>query len=341
MFGKLKQTNEFPAVFTSTEAPMSENAPDPETLARVYHSLALIRRTEEEIARLYPSDKIKSPVHLSIGQESVSVGVCDALDSGDMMSATYRGHAAYLAKGGDLNRMMAELYGKGTGGAGGKAGSMHLVDMEAGVMGMSAVVGTTIPIAAGYAFAMKHEGRGRLTACFFGDGATEEGVFSETLNFAALHKLPILFVCENNGFAIHSPLSNRWATENLRERVATYGIPTAHIADADVFAIRRAADTAMQAIRAGGGPQFLECKTYRWREHVGPGEDYDDEYRSRGELTPWQDSDPVTVTGNMLDDDARAAIDDDIEQQIAKAVEFAEQSPWPEPEELFSNVYAD
>ena len=320
---------------------MSGNTPDQKTLARVYRSLRLIRRTEEEIARIYPSDKIKSPVHLSIGQESVSVGVCDVLNGDDMMSATYRGHAAYLAKGGDLNQMMAELYGKGTGGAGGKAGSMHLVDMKAGVLGMSAVVGTTIPIAAGYAFAMKREGKGRVTASFFGDGATEEGVFSETLNFTALHKLPVLFVCENNGFAIHSPLSNRWATEALCERVRTYGIPTHEVGDADVFTIRQTADGALQAIRNGEGPQFMECKTYRWREHVGPGEDYEDDYRTRDELNPWQDSDAVAATGAMLDEPERETIDSEVEQQIADAVEFAEQSPWPEPEELFSHVYAD
>ena len=211
---------------------MSGNVPaDPETLARVYRSLRLIRRTEEEIARIYPSDKIKSPVHLSIGQESVSVGVCDILDASDVISATYRGHAAYLAKGGDLKQMMAELYGKGTGCAAGKAGSMHLIDMDANVLGMSAVVGTTIPVAAGYAFALQREGKSRIAASFFGDGATEEGVFSETLNFASLHKLPILFVCENNGFAIHSPTSNRWATEALCERVRTYGIETRELAD--------------------------------------------------------------------------------------------------------------
>ena len=324
---------------------MSGNTPDQETLARVYRSLRLIRRTEEEIARIYPSDKIKSPVHLSIGQESVSVGVCDALKDNDMMSATYRGHAAYLAKGGDLKRMMAELYGKGAGIAGGKAGSMHLVDMKAGVLGMSAVVGTTIPIAAGYAFAMKREappeGQSRVTVSFFGDGATEEGVFSETLNFAALHKLPILFVCENNGFAIHSPLSNRWATEALCERVRTYGIPTHEVGDADVFTIRQTAESALDAIRAGGGPQFMECKTYRWREHVGPGEDYDDDYRTRDGLVPWQENDAITTTGEMLDDEAREAIDADVEQQIADALDFAEQSPWPDPEELFSHVYAD
>jgi pyruvate dehydrogenase E1 component alpha subunit len=257
------------------------------------------------------------------------------------MSATYRGHAAYLAKGGDLKLMLAELYGKGTGVAGGKAGSMHLVDMKAGVLGMSAVVGTTIPVAAGYALALKREGRGRVVACFFGDGATEEGVFSETLNFAALHKLPILFVCENNGFAIHSPLSNRWATEALCERVQTYSIQTHEIGDADVLVIRQTAKSALQAIRAGEGPQFMECKTYRWREHVGPGEDYDDDYRSRYRLTLWQKNDPVKNTAEMLADTERLAIDAAVEQEIADAIEFADKSPWPEPEELFNHVYAD
>ena len=320
---------------------MSGDVPNPEMLARVYRSLRLIRRTEEEIARIYPTDKIKSPVHLSIGQESVSVGVCDVLKDDDIMSATYRGHAAYLAKGGNINQMLAELYGKGTGVAGGKAGSMHLVDMKAGVLGMSAVVGTTIPVAAGYALALKREGQRRVVACFFGDGATEEGVFTETLNFAALHKLPILFVCENNGFAIHSPLSNRWATEALCERVRSYSIPTHEIGDADVFVIRQTAEIALQAIRAGKGPQFMECKTYRWREHVGPGEDYDDNYRSREGLVFWQKNDPVTCTGDMLVDADRLSIDAAVEKEIANAIEFAEKSPWPKPEELFSHVYAE
>ena len=321
---------------------MSGNVPaDPETLARVYRSLRLIRRTEEEIARIYPSDKIKSPVHLSIGQESVSVGVCDILDASDVISATYRGHAAYLAKGGDLKQMMAELYGKGTGCAAGKAGSMHLIDMDANVLGMSAVVGTTIPVAAGYAFALKREGKGRIAASFFGDGATEEGVFYETLNFASLHKLPILFVCENNGFAIHSPIANRWATEALCERVRTFGIETRELADDDVFAIREAAGQAAQAIRGGEGPQFIECKTYRWLEHGGPGEDYDDGYRTRDERDAWQARDQVAATGAMLDDAERQVIDDEVESLIAEAVDFAEQSPWPEPEELYSHVLAD
>ena len=321
------------------------SVPGPKTLARVYRSLRLIRRVEEEVARIYPSDKIKSPVHLSIGQEAVAVGICDALNEDDIMSATYRGHAGYLAKGGDLKQMMAELYGKGTGCAGGKAGSMHLVDMNAGVLGMSAVVGTTVPIAAGYGFALKREGQGkdecRIAASFMGDGATEEGVFSETLNFSALHKLPVLFICENNGFAIHSPTSNRWATEALCERVATYGIPTYEITDGNVFSIRNTAEKAIAEIRAGGGPQFMECKTYRWREHVGPNEDYDDGYRSRDDFKPWLEDDQVARTGDMMDAAERDDIDADIEKQITEAVEFAEQSPWPDPEELFSHVFAD
>ena len=218
---------------------------------------------------------------------------------------------------------------------------MHLIDMNKNILGMSAVVGTTIPIAAGYAFALQREGKGRIAVSFVGDGATEEGVFSETLNFASLHKLPILFVCENNGFAIHSPTANRWATERLCERVRTYGIEAKELADDDVFAIREAAGQAAQAIRGGSGPRFIECKTYRWREHVGPGEDYDDGYRTRDELEAWQARDQVAATGAMLDDAGRQAIDDEVEGLIAEAVDFADQSPWPEPEELYSHVFAD
>src|SRR5436309_1083397 len=193
--------------------------------ASLYYKLRLIRRVEEEVARLYPSDKIKSPVHLSIGQEAVAVGICDPLRRDDVVSGTYRSHASYMAKGGDLPALFAELYGKTTGCARGKGGSMHLVDMNQYILGTSAVVGTTVPIAVGYSLALKLEGKGRVVAAFFGDGATEEGVLYESLNFAALHRLPVLFVCENNFFAIHTPLEKRWATRQLCERVRTYGIP--------------------------------------------------------------------------------------------------------------------
>jgi TPP-dependent pyruvate/acetoin dehydrogenase alpha subunit len=319
---------------------MAQSTASPQDVARIYAALYLVRRAEEEVARIYPSDKIKSPVHLSIGQEAVAVGVCDALAPDDVVSGTYRGHATYLAKGGDLNAMMAELYGKATGCAGGKGGSMHLIDMTHNVLGSSAVVGSTIPVAAGYALALKREGRGRVVASFFGDGAVEEGVFAETLNFAALRGLPVLFVCENNGLAIHTPLSRRWAGTALCERVATYGIDTARIEDGDVFAIRDAVARAVARIRSTGQPSFIECLTYRWKEHVGPGEDYDAGYRERAELLRWQARDPVRLVGKRLAQDQRRQIEADVEQRIAQAIAFAEASPPPTADQLLRDVHA-
>ncbi len=309
-------------------------------LASLYRSLRRIRRAEEEIARIYPSDKIKSPVHLSIGQEAVAVGVCQALRDEDVVSVTYRCHAAYLAKGGDLNAMMAELFGKSGGCAQGKGGSMHLVDMQAHVLGASAVVGTNIPIALGWALSFKMRGEDRMVACFFGDGATEEGVFYESLNFASLHRLPVLFVCENNFYAIHTPLQKRWANHELCARVAGFGLPTRQITDGDVLAIAEGADEFVADIRAGSGPKFMECQIYRWLEHVGPSEDFAAGYRDRREAEPWQQSDAVLVIGSRLSDQERASIDDEIEAEIAAAIEFAETSPEPERSDLYDNVYS-
>jgi TPP-dependent pyruvate/acetoin dehydrogenase alpha subunit len=307
---------------------------------RIYRSLRLIRRAEEEIARIYPSDKIKSPVHLSIGQEAVSVGVCDVLRPADVVSPTYRGHAAFMAKGGSLRGLFAELYGKATGVAGGKGGSMHLVDMERNVLGTSAVVGTTIPVAVGWALAFKRTKADRVAVAFFGDGATEEGVFTESLNFASLHKLPILFVCENNYYAIHTPLTKRWATQRLCERVETYGIPAHQIDDGDVLKLRDVAARALARIRRGEGPFFIECRTYRWREHVGPSEDFESGYRERTDLEPWLEADQVATVGARLASDRRAAIDAEIEREIADAIEFAETSPFPEISALHTDVFA-
>jgi TPP-dependent pyruvate/acetoin dehydrogenase alpha subunit len=309
-------------------------------LERIYRSLRLIRRAEEEIARIYPSDKIKSPVHLSIGQEAVAVGVCDVLRPDDVVAPTYRGHAAFLAKGGSLRGLMAELYGKATGVAGGKGGSMHLIDMRHNVLGASAVVGTTIPIAVGYALACKRKKTDRVSVAFFGDGATEEGVFAESLNFAALHKLPVLFVCENNYYAIHTPITRRWATTRLCERVRTYGIPAHEVKDGDVFKLRALAGDAVAGMRRGDGPTFVECQTYRWREHVGPNEDFDQGYRSREDLNPWLKNDPVESVGRMLSDERRAVLDSEIELEIEDAIEFAESSPFPVKEALYTNVFA-
>jgi len=309
-------------------------------LERIYRSLRLIRRAEEEVARIYPSDKIKSPVHLSIGQEAASVGICEALRADDVVAPTYRGHAAFLAKGASLRGLMAELYGKATGVAGGKGGSMHLIDMSHNVLGASAVVGTTIPIALGYALALKSMRSDRIVVSFFGDGATEEGVFAESLNFASLHKLPVLFVCENNHYAIHTPISRRWAAPRLCERVETYGIPAHAVEDGDVLKLRALTAEIVARLRGGDGPAFIECRTYRWREHVGPNEDYDAGYRPRADLKPWLDSDQVGRIGAMLAPDRRAAIDTEVEREIEDAIAFAETSPFPAIEALHTNVFA-
>ncbi len=310
-------------------------------IERLYRSLRFIRRVEERIAEIYPSDKIKSPVHLAIGQEAISVGVCDVLRLDDAVSGTYRSHALYLAKGGELPQMMAEMFGKATGCAGGKGGSMHLVGVDHNILGTSAVVATHIPVATGHALAFKRQTTDRIAVCFFGDGATEEGAFYESLNFASLHKLPILFVCENNFFAIHTPLEKRWGSPALCDRVAAFGIPTHRITDLDVFNIRATAAGAVDRIRQGNGPEFMECHAYRWREHVGPNEDFDAGYRSREAARPWMENDQVSRLESMLEADVVGNIQTEIEAEITAAEQFAEQSPFPEAEELMHHVYAD
>lgn len=311
-----------------------------EDIERLYRTLRRIRRVEEEVARIYPTDKIKSPVHLSIGQEALSVGVIDVLTPGDLVATSYRGHAAYLAKGGDLKAMIAEMFGKSGGCAGGKGGSMHLVSPEANVLGASAVVATQIPHAVGAALTQKMRGTGNIAVVFFGDGATEEGVFHESLNFAALRALPVLFVCENNGYAIHTPLDKRWASRRLTERVATYGVPAKMITDGDVLRIREETAEMVAGIRAGGGPGFLELHTYRWREHVGPSEDYAAGYRDRADAEPWMENDQVARLGAMVAPDVRDSIDRALEIEIADAFAHAEASPPPAVEELYAHVHA-
>ncbi len=262
-------------------------------LEKRYKSLYLIRRVEEEIARIYPSDKIMSPVHLSIGQEAISVGVCEHLNSSDIVFGTYRCHAMYLAKGGNLNQMIAELYGKKSGCAQGKAGSMHLIDTTAGVMGASAIVSSTIPTAVGYAFAEKSNNKETVVVCFFGDGAVEEGVFHEALNFASLKKLPILFICENNFYAIHSLESARRACKSITEMASTHNMPAQKLEDMDIDEISQKVKAAISEIRSGQGPQFIEIMCYRWKEHVGPNEDFKFGYRSSVEFEKWFQNDQV------------------------------------------------
>jgi TPP-dependent pyruvate/acetoin dehydrogenase alpha subunit len=310
-------------------------------IKRWYRSLYRIRKVEEEIVRIYPTDKIKSPVHLSIGQEAISVGVCEATRHDDVVFGSYRGHAMYLAKGGDPRKMIAELYGKETGCAKGKGGSMHFIDRDKGVMGTSAIVGTTIPISVGYAYGLKYKHRDSVVVSFFGDGAVDEGAFHESMNFAALKKLPVLFVCENNYYAIHSYHLNRRHSDNICERAKSYGMPAERIEDGDIFKIYEIAKKYIEKIRYGEGPAFIECITCRWKEHVGPNDDFHLRYRSEEEVARWKENDQLIKLRGLLDSHIISAVESEVEQEIKEAFEFAEKSPFPEGKALYEDLFEE
>jgi TPP-dependent pyruvate/acetoin dehydrogenase alpha subunit len=256
--------------------------------AALLRAMMRIRCVEETLADLYPRGEMRTPTHFSIGQEAVAVGVCGALRRDDVAYSGHRCHAHYLAKGGDLNAMVAELFGKETGCARGRGGSVHLNDPEAGLVASSAILGETMAVAAGSALAFQMDGAPRIAVAFFGDGVVEEGIYHETLNLSAVKKLPLLLVCENNGYSTHTRLDVRQPTDTqIWERVRTYSIPAALVDGNDVFAVHAAARTAVEHIRRGAGPYFLEATTYRWREHVGPLWDHDRGYRSKAEVDAW------------------------------------------------------
>ena len=308
-------------------------------ITKLYKSIKRIRRAEEVIAKIYPTDKIKSPVHLGIGHEAIQVGICENLEKNDIVFGYYRSHPLYLAKGGDLNSMMAELFGKITGCAKGWGGSMHLVSLEHGVMSTTAIVASSIPNAVGYAYALKLQNSKQIVVSFCGDGATEEGVTSESWNFAALHKLPILFVCENNELAIHTKRSQRQASLDICGRAEANGVPATLIDHYNTETIYNTAGDLIEKIRDGQGPQFLEVVASRWLEHVGPNEDFKLGYRSEDEVTPFREQDEIERLGSLLDQQIKADIDQEIENEINTAIQFAESSQFPQKEELLKYVY--
>ena len=308
-------------------------------ITKLYRSIKRIRRAEEVIAEIYPTDRIKSPVHLGIGHEAIQVGICENLEKNDIVFGYYRSHPLYLAKGGDLNSMMAELFGKITGCAKGWGGSMHLVSLEHGVMSTTAIVASSIPNAVGYAYALKLQNSKQIVVSFCGDGATEEGVTSESWNFAALHKLPILFVCENNELAIHTKRSQRQAVLDICGRAEANGVPATFINQYNTETIYKTAGELIEKIRNGQGPQFLEVIASRWLEHVGPNEDFKLGYRSEDEVTPFREQDEIERLGSLLDQQVKSEIDQEIENEINQAIEFAESSQFPQKEELLKYVY--
>jgi pyruvate dehydrogenase E1 component alpha subunit len=306
--------------------------PNDELYRRLFRTSLLIRRVEERIIDLYPSDRIQSPVHLSIGQEAVAVGVCDALRPDDLVFATYRSHGFYIAKGGNLDAMFAELYGRMGGVSKGKAGSMHLSAPDVGLMGSSAVVASSIPHAVGAALSFKRRGTSQIAMTVFGDGATEEGVYHESLNFAALMKVPVLFVCEDNGLAVHSYRHVR-QSYNLTRHAATFGIASRRLDEGwDMLAVRQATLEAAERVRAGE-PFVLEIATARYKEHVGVGDDFHFGYRGQKEIDDWKARDPLLTDTKLVE-----ALRPEIEREIEKAVAFAESSPAPGRSELLTDV---
>jgi TPP-dependent pyruvate/acetoin dehydrogenase alpha subunit len=310
-----------------------------ELVIRLFRSLYRIRRVELEIARLYPTDVIKSPVHLSLGQESISVGVCDVLRLSDVVFGTYRGHANYLAKGGNLNSMIAELYGKIDGCCQGKGGSMHLIDLSVHMMGTSAIVASSISEAVGYALALQYKGSDQIVVCFFGDGATGEGAFHESLNFASLKKLPILFICENNNYAIHSKLSERSSQIDLYKFSEVHNITSHVLKKCDIFELHALSAAVVKEIRSGGGPQFIEVHTYRWVEHVGPNDDWHLKYRSKDEIKQFKKNDQVKRLSRLIPEKIQEKIKKEIKNEVLEAIEFAKKSQFPDGKELYKNVY--
>ena len=304
----------------------------------LYRKMRRIRRAEETVAKIYPSDKIKSPVHLSIGQEAVSVGVCSALTDEDGLFTSYRCHAPYLAKGGSLKRMLAELFGKVTGSGQGKAGSMHLNDPDVGMFISSAIVGTNVPLAVGYALSRKLKGLPGISVAFFGDGAVDEGAVHESLLLARMKRLPVLFVCENNQYAIHSHHVTRHGSPTfIAEWASGYGIRTIAFEDDDVVNLHDRTRTIREDILRGDGPVFFECPTLRWLEHVGPGEDFGLGYRESRTYEEARQQDQLTILGKKLTISERTRIDTEIEAEIEDAVAYAEQSPFPDARYLFSD----
>lgn len=319
---------------------------------KILHSLLFnvmrIRLVEERIVEFYPEQEMRCPTHLCIGEEAIAVGVCANLDKKDIVMGCHRSHGHYLAKGGDLNALIAELYGKSTGCSRGRGGSMHLIDMSVNFMGSTAIVGGTIPIAVGTAFGSKLQGKDdTITVVFFGDGAVEEGVVHESLNFASLEDLPILFICANNLFSVYTHISIRQPPRDIFSLAKAHGMESYQADGNDVIEVYEITKKAIETIKKGKGPVFIEFLTYRWREHCGPCYDNDLGYRTETEFNDWVTRCPLetlenkTLKDGVMTDDQIKLMKEKIRNEIDEAFSFAKSSPVPEKSTLAQNVYSD
>ena len=319
--------------------------PDDETLRDIHRRMVRIRVFETEAGKLAEAGRIPGALHLYVGQEAVAAGIMAHLSADDWITSTHRGHGHLIAKGGAFDRMFAELFGRATGYCRGKGGSMHISNMELGMLGANGIVGAGPPIAVGAAFTAKYRKTDRVAVTFFGDGASNEGSFHEAANMAALYKLPALFVCENNGYGEYTAQANHQAIVDVADRAAGYGMPGVIVDGMDAVAVYEATGAALERARSGGGPTLLECKTYRFFDHVGV-RGMGLSYRTDAELEEWQKRDPIHMFEarlaelDVLSQEQAAEIHDGIMAEVQAGIDFAESSPVPDVDTLLDDVYA-
>jgi TPP-dependent pyruvate/acetoin dehydrogenase alpha subunit len=299
-------------------------------LERLYREMVLIRLFEDAVQRLFMQGEIQGTTHLYQGQEAVAVGVCAALDEGDAVAATYRGHGACLAMGTDPTALMAELLGRETGVCGGRAGSMNVIDLAHGVVGCFGIVGGSIAAATGAAFASRAKADGTVAAAFFGDGAVNQAYFHECLNFAAVMSLPVVYVCENNLYGEWTRMETVTAGGRIAGRAAAYGLPAAQVDGNDVVAVLHAASEAIARARRGEGPTLIEARTYRHKGHSRL--DTGERYRAAEEVESWLAQDPLPRAAALLPEGAAERIQQEVEAEVQRVVEDAKSAPWPDPE---------
>ena len=320
---------------------------DNDFLVRLFRDMLRIRIIEEEIEKRYHEDQMKTPIHLVIGQEAASVGCCAALTTEDLLYSSHRTHGNYLAKGGDLKAMLCEMFCRINGCVGSRGGSMHLIDKAVGMAGTSAIVGGAVPIATGAALAAQMQKSDQVSVVFIGDATTEEGVTSESLNFAALKKLPVIYFCENNFYSVQSPLSTRQPERDIYKWAAGYTIPSMLIDGMNVLEVYGAVLEGVDRARRGDGPTFIEARLYRYRGHGGAGDDSKTGYRDVAETEAWQQFCPIAMyfkflqREGLLDQKCVENMRTEIMEETLDAFSYAAASPNPTEADLYKNVYAD
>ena len=313
-----------------------------ETLISLYQTMYKIREFEKAVVDLFSQDLIRGSAHVYLGEEAVASGACHALEKDDYIVSTHRGHGHCIAKGGKVDKMMAEIMGKSTGYCKGKGGSMHIADLECGILGANGIVGAGIPIATGAGMTSWIKKDNKVTLCFFGDGGSNQGTFHESINMAAVFKLPVIFICENNQFAVFTSTNKALSVKNVSERSASYGIPGYSINGNDVIEVFNTVSAAVENARQGNGPSLIECKTYRWLGHfIGDPENY----RTKEEVKNWKlKKDPIEIykiklfKENVVKEKELAFIEKEIDNEIENAINFAKTSPEPEDKELWTDV---